>query len=67
MMAATWTAGITAAAGTEFAWDFVFCISFLNKKTNKVSCDGWFDYVMIDLKTGKGMRITEEMIEKYSI
>ena len=39
----------------------------LNKKTNKVSCDGWFDYVMIDLKTGKGMRITEEMIEKYSI
>ena len=39
----------------------------LNKKTNKISCDGWFDYVMIDLKTGTGMRITEEMVSKYSI
>ena len=39
----------------------------VKKKTNKISCDGWFDYVMIDLKTGAGMRITEEMIEKYSI
>ena len=39
----------------------------VNKKTNKISCDGWFDYVLIDLKTGKGMRITEEMIDKYSI
>ena len=39
----------------------------VNKKTNKISCDGWFDYVMIDLKTGTGMRITEEMIVKYSI
>ncbi|WP_423146130.1 acyl-CoA thioesterase [Rubrolithibacter danxiaensis] len=37
------------------------------KKTGKVSCDGWFDFVLIDLKTGKGMKVTEEMIEKYSI
>ncbi|MGB4774024.1 MAG: acyl-CoA thioesterase [Daejeonella sp.] len=37
------------------------------KKTNKVACDGWFDYVMIDIKSGKGMAISEEMIEKYSI
>lgn len=39
----------------------------LNKKTNKVNCDGWFEYVLIDLETGKGMCITEEMIVKYSI
>lgn len=38
-----------------------------NKKTGKICCDGWFDYVMIDTKTGRGMRVTEEMIEKYSI
>lgn len=37
------------------------------KKTNKVACDGWFDYVMIDIKSGKGMTISKEMIEKYSI
>ena len=38
-----------------------------NKKTNKVVCDGWFDYVMIDIKTGKSVKVSEAMIEKYSI
>ena len=36
-------------------------------KTGKVCSDGWFDYVLIDIKTGRGMKITEEMIEKYSV
>lgn len=36
-------------------------------KTNKICSDGWFDYALIDIKTGRGMRITEEMIKKYSI
>ena len=36
-------------------------------KTGKTCSDGWFDYVLIDIKTGRGMKITEEMIEKYSI
>ena len=36
-------------------------------KTGKICSDGWFDYVLIDIKTGRGMKITEEMIEKYSI
>lgn len=35
--------------------------------TNKISADGWFDFVMIDLKTGRGVEVTQEMIEKYSI
>ncbi|HEY1010049.1 MAG: acyl-CoA thioesterase [Daejeonella sp.] len=39
----------------------------VNLKTGKVSCDGWFDYVMIDTKTGKGVLVSEEMIGKYSI
>ncbi len=36
-------------------------------KTNKVSCDGWFDYILIDLKTGRSAKVTPKMIEKYSI
>lgn len=36
-------------------------------KTGKICSDGWFDYVLIDIKTGRGMKITEEMIEKYSV
>jgi len=37
----------------------------LNKATNKTSCDGWFDFVMIDLKTGKGILIPQDVIEHY--
>ncbi len=36
-------------------------------KTGKIACDGWFDYVMIDIKTGKALKVSEEMIKKYSI
>jgi acyl-CoA thioester hydrolase/thioesterase-3 len=36
-------------------------------KTGKVSSDGWCDYVLIDLKTGRSRTLTEEMIKKYSI
>lgn len=36
-------------------------------RTQKKCTDGWFDYVLIDIQTGWGMKITDEMIEKYSI
>ncbi len=39
----------------------------INLKTKKLSTDGWFDFVMIDLKTGKGVKVSEEMIAQYSI
>jgi len=39
----------------------------ISLRTGKLCSDGWFDYVLIDIKTGRGMKITEEMIEKYSI
>lgn len=39
----------------------------VSQKTGKVCSDGWFDYVLIDIKTGKGMKITQEMMDKYSI
>ena len=38
-----------------------------NQKNSKLCCDGWFDYVMIDIKTGRSAKVTTEMIEKYSI
>ncbi len=39
----------------------------INKKTNKISSDGIFDYVMIDLKTQRSCKVTPEMIAAYSI
>lgn len=39
----------------------------INKKTNKVASDGWFDYVMIDIKTGKGCKVNDDMIKTYSV
>ena len=36
-------------------------------KTGKVSCEGWFDYVLIRTETGRSVKISEEMMEKYSI
>ncbi|MBK0382660.1 acyl-CoA thioesterase [Pedobacter sp. SD-b] len=38
-----------------------------SKKTKKTNTDGWFDFVMIDLKTGRGVEVTEEMVKLYSI
>ena len=38
-----------------------------NLKTKKTSTSGWFDFVMIDLKTGKGVEVSEEMVRLYSI
>ena len=39
----------------------------INKKTGKVSSDGIFDYVLIDLNSGRGTRVSAEMIQAYSI
>jgi thioesterase-3 len=39
----------------------------INKKTGKVASDGLFDYAMIDLKTKRSCKVTDEMIKAYSI
>lgn len=39
----------------------------VSSKTGKVCSDGWMDFVLVDLETGRATKITEEMIEKYSI
>jgi YbgC/YbaW family acyl-CoA thioester hydrolase len=33
----------------------------------KRACDGWFDYVMISVETGRPVRIPEVVRQKYSI
>ncbi|WP_316784695.1 acyl-CoA thioesterase [Pedobacter frigiditerrae] len=39
----------------------------INKATGKVSSDGIFEYVMIDLTTQRSCKVTDEMIKAYSI
>ena len=38
-----------------------------NKGTGKLSCDGWFDYTMIDMVTGRSAKIPRDIIEHYMI
>lgn len=39
----------------------------INKLTNKTAAEGYFIYTMVSLSTGRPIRITEEVINKYSI
>ncbi len=38
-----------------------------NQRTGKIASDGWFDYVMIDITSGKGCKVNDDMIARYSI
>ncbi|MBE9583199.1 acyl-CoA thioesterase [Mucilaginibacter sp. JRF] len=40
--------------------------SILNKSTGKESCDGWFDFVLIDINTNRGVQIPADVIEHYT-
>jgi YbgC/YbaW family acyl-CoA thioester hydrolase len=37
-----------------------------NKATNKVCCDGWFDFVMINMADGKATKIPADVITHYT-
>lgn len=40
----------------------------INHKANDKLCsDGWFDFVMIDIKTGKSVKISEDIMEHYNM
>jgi len=41
--------------------------AIIGKATNKVCCDGWFDFVMIELSSGKGVLIPKDVIEHYAV
>jgi YbgC/YbaW family acyl-CoA thioester hydrolase len=33
----------------------------------KLSCDGWFDYVMVAIETGRPVRVPDDIRQKYGI
>ena len=39
----------------------------LKQKTSKLACDGYFDYTMVNLKTGRAEIIPDWIVAKYSI
>jgi len=34
---------------------------------HKLSCDGWFDYVLVSLETARAVRVPADIREKYAI
>jgi acyl-CoA thioester hydrolase/thioesterase-3 len=40
--------------------------SVSNKATNKICCDGWFDFVMVVINTGKATPIPVDVIAHYT-
>jgi acyl-CoA thioester hydrolase/thioesterase-3 len=39
----------------------------LKRKTGKLACDGYFDYTMVNLKSGRAEIIPDWIVAKYSI
>lgn len=39
----------------------------VKKGNGKISCDGFFEYAMINVKTGRAEKVPDWIIEKYSI
>lgn len=39
----------------------------IKKKTGKLACDGYFDYTMVNLKTGRAEIIPDWIVAKYSV
>ncbi len=39
----------------------------VKKDSGKISAEGYFDYTLVNLKTGRAEKIPPEIIEKYSI
>ncbi|OCX53493.1 thioesterase [Mucilaginibacter sp. PPCGB 2223] len=38
-----------------------------SKASNKTCADGWFDFVMIDMQTGKSAKVPADIISHYNI
>jgi len=43
------------------------CFEIERNATGKLCCDGWFEYTMINLKTGRAETIPDWIIAKYSV
>jgi acyl-CoA thioester hydrolase/thioesterase-3 len=40
--------------------------SITNKSTSKICSDGWFDFMMVGIDTGKAVPIPQDVIEHYT-
>ena len=47
--------------------DVKVCFQILRKATGKLCCDGWFEYTMIKLQTGRAEVIPDWIVAKYSV
>jgi acyl-CoA thioester hydrolase/thioesterase-3 len=47
--------------------DIVVEFEIVNKKNEKISCDGFMLYTMINLKTGRSEKVPDEIQTKFSI
>jgi acyl-CoA thioester hydrolase/thioesterase-3 len=59
----------TVSTGIENITERGCRVSFVitNKGTKKTSCEGWFEYVMIDIQTGRSLKIPQDVMDLYSI
>ena len=55
--------GIEAVGGTGARVKF----SIMKKETKKLSAEGYFEYAMINVTSGRAERIPETVIRKYSV
>ncbi len=39
----------------------------IRKETNKLSADGYFEYTLVNLTTGRAEKLPEDVVQKYSI
>jgi acyl-CoA thioester hydrolase/thioesterase-3 len=54
---------VTAIAKSDVTVHF----EIRRKESGKLACDGWFQYTMVSLETGRGTVIPEWIAEKYSV
>lgn len=47
--------------------DVKVCFEILRKATGKLCCNGWFDYTMVSLETGRAAVIPDWIIARYAV
>lgn len=60
MVVRTWVEAIAKS-------DVKVRFEIVRKSNGKLCCDGYFDYTMISLKTGRAEKIPESIVAKYSV
>jgi acyl-CoA thioester hydrolase/thioesterase-3 len=56
----TW---VDAVAGSEVK----VCFEILRKGNGKLCCNGWFEYNLINLKSGRLQPIPDHVLQKYCV